>query len=42
MSSISNILSMKCNRYTFDYTPNRDLWLNRPYFKISNSNKKVV
>ena len=38
--SISKILSTNCNRYTFDYIPNRDLWLNRLYFEISNSNKK--
>ena len=29
-----------CNRYIFDYILNRDLWLNRPYFEISNSNKR--
>ena len=38
--SISKILSANCNRYTFDYIPNRDLWLNRFYFEISNSGKK--
>ena len=40
ISSIPKILSTNCNRYTFDYLPNRDLWLNRLYFEISNSNKK--
>ena len=29
-----------CKRYTFEYIPTRELWLNRLYFEISNSNKK--
>ena len=40
ISSISKILSANCNRYIFDYIPNRDLWLKRLYFEISNSGKK--
>ena len=40
ISSIARILSANCNRYTFDYIRNRDLWLNRLYFEISNSGKK--
>ena len=40
MSSVSKVLSINWNRYNFDYIPNRDLWLNRLYFEISNSNKK--
>ena len=41
ISSISNILSANGNRYTFDYILNRDPWLNRLYFEISNSGKKA-
>ena len=40
ISSIARILSANCNRCTFDYISNRDLWLNRLYFEISNSGKK--
>ena len=40
ISSISKILSTSCNRDSFDHILNRDLWLNRPYFEISNSNKR--
>ena len=40
ISSISEILSANCSRYTFDYITNRDLWLNRLYFEISNSGKR--
>ena len=29
-----------CKRYTFEYISTRELWLNRLYFEISNSNKK--
>ena len=38
-SSISKILSTNCNRYTFDYIPNRHLWLTRVYFEILNFNE---
>ena len=34
------ILSSYCIRYTYEYIPHRDLWLNRLYFNISSSNKK--
>ena len=40
IASISKILSANCNRYTFDYIPNRDLWVNRLYFEISNFGRK--
>ena len=40
ISSISKILMANCKRYTFEYIPTRELCLNRPYFEISNSNKK--
>ena len=36
-ASVANILSSYCNRYTYDYIPRRDLWINSLYFKISNS-----
>ena len=36
----SKILSSYCSRYTYEYIPHRDLWLNRMYFYISSSNKK--
>ena len=39
-SSIVNILSSFYNRYRYNYIPNRDLWINRLYFGISNSSKK--
>ena len=39
-SSVVKISSSFCNRYKYNYIPNRDLWINRPYFDISNSNKK--
>ena len=39
-SSIVKILSSFCNRYRYNYIPNRDLWINRLYFDISNSSKK--
>lgn len=35
-SWILKILSANCNRYNFDYIPNRNLWLNRRYFEITN------
>ena len=41
-SSAVKILSSYCSRYTYEYTSHRDLWLNRLYFNISNSNKKTV
>ena len=40
VSSISKILSSFCSRYKYNYIPTRDLWINRLYFDISNSNKK--
>ena len=39
-SSIVKILSSFCNRYRYNYIPNRDLWIDRLYFDISNSSKK--
>ena len=39
-SSIVKILSSFCDRYKYNYVPNRDLWINRLYFDISNSTKK--
>ena len=39
-SSLVNILSSCCSRYTYEYIPHRDLCLNRLYFNISSSNKK--
>ena len=38
--SVVKILSPYCNRYTYEYIPHRDLWLNRLYFEISNSLEK--
>ena len=40
VSAISKILTTNCKRYTYQYIPMRELWLNRLYFEISNSNKK--
>ena len=40
-SSIVNISSSFYNRYRYNYIPNRDLWINRLYFGISNSSKKL-
>ena len=37
---VIKILSSYCNRYTYEYIPHRDLWVNRLYFEISNSSKK--
>ena len=37
---VVKILSSCCNRYTYEYIPHWDLWLNRLYFEISNSSKK--
>ena len=39
-SSVIKSLSSYCNRYTYEYIPHRDLWLNRLYFEISNSPEK--
>ena len=39
-SSVIKILSSCCNRHTYKYIPHRNLWLNRLYFKISNSSEK--
>ena len=40
VSAISKILTSHCKRYTYQYIPMRELWLNSLYFEISNSNKK--
>ena len=40
VSSVVKILSSYCSRYTYEYIPHRDLWINRLYFNISGSNKK--
>ena len=39
-TSVVTILSSYCSRYTYEYKPYRDLWLNSQYFNISSSNKK--
>ena len=39
-SSIVKILFSLCSPYKHNYVPNRDLWINRLYFDISNSTKK--
>ena len=39
-SSTVKILSSFCNRYRYNHIPNRDLWINRLYFDISNSTGK--
>ena len=39
-ASVTKILSSYCKRYTYKYIPHRDLWLNRLYFKVSNSSEK--
>ena len=42
-SSIVKILSSFCSRDRYNYIPNRDLWINRLCFDISNStNKKCL
>lgn len=41
LCSISKILSAKCNKETFDCIPQRDLWLSRLYFEISNSRIRI-
>ena len=40
VSAISKILTSNCKKYTYQYIPTRELWLNRIYFEISNSNEK--
>ena len=40
MSSVIKILCSYCNRYTYEYIPHRELWLNRRYFEMSNSSVK--
>ena len=40
VSAISKILTTNCKRCTYEYITARELWLNRLYFEISNSNKK--
>ena len=40
MSSVIKILCSYCNRYTYEYIPHRELWLNRLYFEMSNSSVK--
>ena len=32
VSAISKILTTNCKRYTYQYIPTRELWLNRLYF----------
>ena len=39
-SSIVKILSSFCSRYKYNYIPNRNLWINRLYYDISNSSEK--
>ena len=39
-SSVVKILSSYCSRYTYEYIPHRDLWINRLYFSVSSSNKR--
>ena len=38
--SVVKILSSYCNRYTYEYMQDRDLWLNRLYFDILRSSEK--
>ena len=38
-TSVVKILSSYYNRYTYEYMPHRDLWLNRLYFEISKSSE---
>ena len=40
VSAISKIPTTNCKRCNHEYIPTRELWLNRLYFEISNSNKK--
>ena len=39
-SSIVKILSSFCSRYKYNYIPNRNLWIKRLYYDISNSSEK--
>ena len=39
--SVAKILSSYYNRYTYEYIPHRDVWINRLYFKISISTEKM-
>ena len=39
-TSVAKILSSYCHRYIYEYIPHRELWINRLYFKISNSTEK--
>ena len=39
-TSVAKILSSYCHRYIYEYIPHRDLWIDRLYFKISNSTEK--
>ena len=39
-TSVIKVLYSYCSRYTYEYIPQRDLWLNQLYFDISNSGKK--
>ena len=39
-SSVVKISFSYCSRYTYEYIPRKDLWINRLYFNISSSNKK--
>ena len=41
-TSVAKILSSYCNRHTYDCISYRDLWINRMYLEISNSNEKNV
>ena len=41
-SSVAKILSSYCNRHSYDCISYRDLWINRMYLEISNSNEKNV
>ena len=39
-SSVIKILSSFASRYKHNYIANRNLWINRLYYEISNSNQK--
>ena len=39
-SSIVRILSSFARKYKHTYIPNRNIWINKLYFEISNSRKK--
>ena len=40
LQTSSVILSSYCNRYTYEYIPHKDIWLNSLYSEISNSSEK--